>query len=196
MQPAGGVDDDDVEAAVLRLGHRAARAAHRVLFARRVVDLDASLLADDRELLDRGRAPHVGRDEQRVTALLGEPPTQLARRRRLARPLEAEQQDHARSGGRLRQPALRVAEERQHLVAHDAHDLLRRRQALEDFLIDGAIAHAIDEGLDDLEVDVRFEQRHADLAQRGLDGLLGEPSLAAKGAEHSLETIAERVKHA
>ena len=46
------------------------------------------------------------------------------------------------------------------------------RQALEDLLIDRPVAHAIDERLDDLEVDVRFEQRHPDLAERGLDGLL------------------------
>ena len=88
-------------------------------------------------------------------------------------------------------PPCGVAEERQHLVAHDAHDLLRRRQALEDFLVDGAIADAIDERLDDLEVDVRLEQRHADLAQRRLDRLLGEAGLAAQGAENVLQAVAE-----
>ena len=90
-----------------------------------------------------------------------------------------------------RQPALRVAEQRQHLVAHDAHDLLRGRQALEHVLIDGAIAHPVDERLDDLEVDVGLEERHADLAQRRLDGLLRQASFAAKGAEDSLQSIAE-----
>ena len=78
-----------------------------------------------------------------------------------------------RSRGR-RQAALRVAEQRQHLVAHDAHDLLVRRQAAKDFLVDRPIAHAIDEGLDDLEVDVGLEQRHANLAQRQLDRLFGQ----------------------
>ena len=76
---------------------------------------------------------------------------------------------------RRRQPALRVAEQRQHLVADDLDDLLRRRQALEHVLVHRPIAHAIDERLDDLEVDVGFEQRQPDLAQRRLDGLLGEP---------------------
>ena len=50
-------------------------------------------------------------------------------------------------------------------------DLLGRRQALEDVLVDRAIADAVDERLDDLEVDVRLEQRHPDLAQRDLDRL-------------------------
>ena len=68
-------------------------------------------------------------------------------------------------------------------------DLLRRRQALEDFLIDRAIAHAIDERLDDLEVDVRLEQRHPDLAQRGFDGLLREAGLAPQRAETSCRRL-------
>ena len=96
---------------------------------------------------------------------------------------------------RRRQPARRVAEQRQHLVADDADDLLRRRQALEDLLVDRAIAHAVDERLDDLEVDVRFEQRHPDLAERGLDGRFRQPGFAAKGAENALEAVAERFEH-
>ena len=123
--------------------------------------------------------------------LLRQPSPQLARGRRLARALEAEQQDHARPGLRRRQPAGGVAEQRQHLVADDADDLLGRRQALQDLLIDGAVAHAVDERLDDLEVDVRFEQRQPDLAQRHLDGLLGEAALAAQRAEDLLQAVAE-----
>ena len=65
------------------------------------------------------------------------------------------------------------------------------RQALEHVLIDGAIAHPVDERLDDLEVDVGLEQRHADLAQRGLDGLLRQAGFAAKGAENALQAVAE-----
>ena len=94
-----------------------------------------------------------------------------------------------------RQAALRVAEERQHLVADDPDDLLRRRQALEHVLIDRAIADAIDERLDDLEVDVGLEQRQADLAQRRLDGLLRQAGFAPKGAEDVLQAVAERVEH-
>ena len=44
VQTAGGVDDDDVEAGVLRLGERAARALHRIHLARRIVDANARLL--------------------------------------------------------------------------------------------------------------------------------------------------------
>ena len=181
--------------AVARLGEGAGRAPHRIEIARRVVHAHAGLLRDDGQLLDRGRPAHVGRYEDRVLPLLCQPAAQLSRGRRLARPLQAEQQDDARPRLRRRQPAGAVAEERQHLVAHDAHDLLRRRQALQNLLIDRLVADAIDERLDDLEVDVRLEQRHADFAQRGLDRLLGEADLTAQRPEDSLQAVTERIEH-
>ena len=84
VQTARGVDDDDVEAGVLRLGQRAARALHRIHLAGRVVDANPRLLADHRQLLDRRRTPDVGRDQQRMTPLFRQPPRQLPGRRRLA----------------------------------------------------------------------------------------------------------------
>ena len=90
---------------------------------------------------------------------------------------------------------MRVAEQREHLVADDAHDLLRRRQAAQDLLVHRPIAHAIDEGLDDLEVDVGLEQRQPDFAQRRLDVRLGETCLAADRPEDVLQASAERVEH-
>ena len=92
-------------------------------------------------------------------------------------------------------PPWRVAEERQHLVADDPHDLLVRRQALEDVLVDRPIAHAIDERLDDLEVDVGFEQRQPDFPERQLDGLLREPALSANIAENVLEAAGKGLEH-
>src|SRR5262249_47308769 len=96
---------------------------------------------------------------------------------------------------RLWKPSGGVTEERQHFVADDADDLLRRRQAFQDLLIDGAVAHAVDESLDDLEVDVSLEQCHANLTQCGLDGRLGETGFAPEGAKNPLQAVAERVKH-
>jgi hypothetical protein len=73
--------------------------------------------------------------------------------------------------------------------------VLARGEAFQHFLIDRLVAHAIDESLDHLEVDVRFEQRHADLAQRDLDGLLRQANLAADGPEDVLKAITERIEH-
>jgi hypothetical protein len=50
------------------------------------------------------------------------------------------------------QPAFGVTEERDHLVAHDLDDLLRRRKAPKDVLPERPIPYAVDERLDDLEL--------------------------------------------
>ena len=93
------------------------------------------------------------------------------------------------------QPAFGVAEERQQLVADDLDDLLPRRQAPEDRLVHRPVADAVDERLDDLEVDVGLEQRQPDLAQRRLDVLGRQPDLAAQRLEDVLDAGAERLEH-
>jgi hypothetical protein len=195
VQPARRVDDDDVEPAVPGFGQRSRRARDRIHHPGRIVYPHPRLFADDRQLLDGRGTPHVGRDEQRMPPLLGQPLPELGRRGRLARTLESQQHDDARRFPRGRQPALRVSEQSQHLVAHDAHDLLIRREAAEDFLVDGPIAHPIDERLDDLEVDVRLEQRHPDFPECQLDGLFREPSLPADAAENVLQACGKGLKH-
>ena len=59
-----------------------------------------------------------------------------------------------------------AAHERDQLLVHDLHDLLRRREALHDLGAEGALLDVGDELAHDLEVDVGLEQRQADLAQR------------------------------
>ncbi len=191
VQPAGGVHDEDIEAAVPGVGKRAACARHRIHLARRIVHTDAGLLADHRELLDGGRPADVGRHDQRVASLLRQPSPELAGGGRLPRPLQTEKEDHPRTRLNRRQPPLGVAEQRQHLVADDPHDLLRRREALQNLLIDRPVAHPVDESLHDLEVHVRLEQRHANLTQGCLNGHFGEACFAAKRAEHALEAVAQ-----
>ena len=93
------------------------------------------------------------------------------------------------------QPAFGIAEERDHFVADDLDDLLRRRQAAEHILPQRPIAHAVDERLDDLEIDVGFEQREPNLAKRRLHVLGSQPRLAPKGLENVLKAIAERLEH-
>jgi hypothetical protein len=129
----------------------------------------ADLLAQHGQLLDRGRPPDVGRDQHRVPSLGHQQSRQLRGCRRLARALQAEHEDDARRARHVGQPTLRVAEQRQHLIAHDPHDMLGRRQAPQYFLADGLDPDALDERLDDPEVDVGFEQREANLAQRHVD---------------------------
>ena len=130
-----------------------------------------------------------------MPAFAGQEPRQLGARRRLARALQSQQQDDPRRDRRGRETALRIAEEGQHLVADDANDLLIGREALQDVGVDGAIADAIGERLDHLEVDVGLEQRHADLAQGDLHRFRREASLTADLAENVLKALAERFEH-
>jgi hypothetical protein len=78
---------------------------------------------------------------------------------------------------------------------HDLHDLLARVEPLQDVLSGRALAHLGDEVLDHLEIDVRLEQREADLAHRLRDRLLVEAALAAEVAEGVLEFVGEGVEH-
>ena len=77
----------------------------------------------------------------------------------------------------------------------DLHDLLARRQALEDVLAERPLANMRDEVADDGEVDVGLEQREPDLTHRARDRLLVEPALLAQVAENALQLVGKRVEH-
>ena len=136
--------------------------------ARLGVDRDVDLLAERLELLHRGRALHVGGDQQRPRAALAQLQRQLAGQRRLAGALQADQHDHRRASPSRLEPA-RLAEHLDQLVVDDLDDLLGRVEALEDLLADRPLADPLDEALGDLEVDVGLEQRAADLLERLVD---------------------------
>ena len=65
----------------------------------------------------------------------------------------------------------------------------------QDRLVHRLIADAVDERLDDLEVDVRLEQRQPDLAQRRFDVFGRQPDLAPERLEDVLDAGAERIEH-
>ena len=81
------------------------------------------------------------------------------------------------------------------LVVHDLHDLLAGGQALEHLRTDRAFPNARHEVLDHLEVDVRLEQRQADLAHGGIDVGLTDPAPAGQAVECLAQSLAERVEH-
>ena len=81
------------------------------------------------------------------------------------------------------------------LLVDDLHDLLARRQAPHDVLAERARLHAGDEVLDDLEVDVGFEQREADLAHRARDHLFVQLSAAPERAQSRVQLVAKGVEH-
>ena len=75
------------------------------------------------------------------------------------------------------------------LVVDDLDDLLAGREALRHVGAERARPHALDEVLDDLEVDVGLEQREPDLAHRARDRVLVELPAAADVVQSRLEPV-------
>ena len=200
VQAAGGVDDHGVEArASSPRRPRPSRAPPDPSRPAGSCTRSAGLLRDDVQLLDRRRTLHVGRHQQRMLALLRQPLRQLARRRRLAGALQPEQQDDARplrssAGGRPSAlPKSATISSRTILTTCCDGARLRSTSCLR--RVHRPVADAIDERLDDLEIDVGFEQRETNLAQRRLDVLGRQPRLAAERLEDVLEACAEGIEH-
>ena len=149
------------------------------------LDLPPELL----ELVDRCGTLEVGGDEPRLPAFLPQKQGELRRGRRLAGSLQAGKQDHRRRPARERKHRAAGAHQRGQLLVDHLHDLLARREALQDLLAEGALAHLGHEALDHLEVDVGLEQRKPDLAHRARDRFLIELPPPAEVAEGTLETV-------
>ncbi len=132
----------------------------------------------------------VAGGEQRVSSLSLEQVRELRGGRGLARTLQADEHDHVGSAVlRERHLALGRAEELRELVEDDLDDVLRRREGIHDLGGQALLLAVGDEALDDAIVDVGLEQRHADLAHRSVDIVLGETALALELGEGVLETV-------
>ena len=194
LEPTRGVDDHDVAAVgrcALETLARRGDGIRRVGAVNRQLDLAAELL----ELVDRGGTLEVRGDEARRLLLVpSQMERELGRRRRLARALEAAEEDDGRGAP---EHELRVGRAHQlgQLLVDDLHDLLARVEPLEDILAEGTLPHGVHELLHDLEVDIRLEQRESDLARGAGDGLLVEPGAAAEVAEGVLQAGGECVEH-
>src|SRR3990172_5260523 len=77
----------------------------------------------------------------------------------------------------------------------DFDDLLRRRKRAMHFLAHGLLAHAPEKVLDNLEVDVGFEQRQPYLAQRLVDVGLGQNAFAREFLEDGVEFLSQAFEH-
>src|SRR5437879_2458217 len=83
-----------------------------------------------------------------------------------------------------RRPA---AENPDQFLVDDADNLLGGREGLENFLPQRALPDVLDQLLDDFEIDVGLEQRHADLTQRRLHIFGRQASFAAQILEDTLQ---------
>ena len=128
-------------------------------------------------------------------ATLFEPGGQLAAGGGFAGALQAgHENDRGRLRGELEAGGV-FAEQCDQLVANDLDDLLGGRKRGEHFGADGLGADVLDEVVDDVEVDVGFEQGHADFAQGFGDVLFSERALAAEVLEGALQFVCKVLKH-
>ena len=160
-----------------------------------VVHGDVDLLAEALQLIDRRRPVDVASDEHRVSALLAKVDRQLGGVRRLAGTLQADHHQDLRRPVRSAERLALGAEDADQLFVDDADHRLGRRQRLQHVLTDGPLANGGDEVLDDPEVDVRLEQRPANLSHRVVDICLGQATFAREPAERFCQSIGEGIKH-
>ena len=158
------------------------------------VDGNLDLLAELLELVDRRGSLEVACDEAGPLAVLPQEQRELGGGGRLARALQAREEDDGRRPAE-RESRVARAHERGQLLVDDLHDLLAGSQALQDVLAERALLDRVGEVTRDLEVDVRLEERETDLAHRLGDGLLVEAAAATEAAERRLELVGEGVEH-
>ena len=188
LQTSRRIDDHDIIRVRCRVSDRSARDGNGILLPLRKHG-NTDLFADDRELLDGGGAIDIVRHEERTFALLFQHEGELARRGRLTRALETDKHDDRRRVWADIEPALRPAHELRELLVDDLDDRLRCCERVEYFLPDGTLLDALHEILNDLEIDVCFEQRHAHLAHRIVHVVLGQFAVSAHFLKDALQAV-------
>ena len=136
--------------------------------------VDCKISPQTRQLVTGCRTTRICCNQEHPFPLTLEVPPELAARRCLSSTLESYHHNDSRGGRGQSQTGSLAAHHLPQLLPHDLDDLMTRGQALEDFLTNCLFANSLDEVLDDLEVDIGFEQREANLFQRFRDVLFGE----------------------
>ena len=195
-EAAGGVVDDGVEAFAPR-----ALASARTQRGRRLAGLarvhgHVDRRAQRLQLLHRGRALHVGRDQQRAPALLLEMARELRRDGGLADALEAEQQHRDGSVSACERGVHRPHQAHELFLAA-RHEVLARAHAVHaargvahlrlDPRAERFLAQAREEILHHLVVDVGLEQRTAHVPERLVEVGVGQRLHAGKPLARALE---------
>ena len=196
VEAARRVEHDDVKAAEpSRLDGARCDLLRRLPFDDRQ-RIDPDLLAQDLQLLLRGRAARVERGHQHFELVaLFQPFRDFGCRRGFARPLQADHHD-GHGGWGVEVDGLRLGAERAHeLVMHDLDDHLSGRDRADNLLADGLFANAIREGLHHVQRHVGLDQRTAHLAHRFGHIAVGERAAARQLVENAGKAVGERFEH-
>ena len=195
-ETTGGVDDQHFVMMFPRIVDRGVGDVDRLLAVGRRKEIDADLRRQRFQLLDRGGTIDVGADDEHALLhLVLQEPRELAGGRRLARALQARQQDDRRRCRDQVERRIATTHDVRELALDHANQRLPRRQRADDFLADRAFANLGDEIADDRQRDVGLEQREAHFAERVLDVVFGQPRLTAQALDDAGQAISERVEH-
>ena len=208
VQAPGGVEDQRVDAGLLRFGERPLAhidgdadglAVRRDLVGLGVEEhagaaggLFADMIGHEAELLHSGGALEVGGGEHDGAPALLEVRGELAARGRFAGALQAAEHDDGGAGagaGDAGGVVAGVRHERDEAVVDDADHFFAGLEALGDLAADGFGADFLAEVVDHVVVDVGLEQRGADVLHRVGDVGLGDGRLAGQTAEGAVETF-------
>ncbi len=195
VEPAGGVDEDDVVGVGLGVLDCLFGDDDRLFLVAEGEHGDFELFAQHFELLDRRRAVYVGRDEQGSLVLLFEQEGELAGGGGLAGALEADEHYDGGRLGRDGDPALGAAHEVRQFVVDDFDDLLGGGEAFEHVVADGPFLDFGDEVFDDFEVDVGLQEGHAHFAHSVVDVCFGQFAPAPEFFECLLEFIGQAFEY-
>ena len=158
------------------------RLVRRVAFPQ----LDVDIFGNHLQLIARGGTIDVDGNEQRPMTAFLKPLRQFSGGCCLTGALKSDQHEDGRRLRREIDPDVLAAKHFDQFVANDLYDLLSGTQALHHLLADGFGFDRVGELLDDLEVDVGFEQRHADFFQRFVQVSFGKLALAAQILKYAL----------
>ena len=128
-------------------------------------------------------------------AIARKPASQLAGGRGLARALEPDDQEDARRLIGISQLGFVAAQDLDQFLMNDLDDLLGGRKRGHHFLAHGLRLDVLDELLDHPEIDVGFQQRHANFTQGALHIFGRELAFATQVLENPLQFIREVVEH-
>ena len=89
----------------------------------------------------------------------------------------------------------RLAERLDQLFVDDLDDRLRGRKRAHDLFADRALAHAGEKLFDDFEINIRLQEREADLTKRRVDIGFRQLAFAAELFENRVELLGQTVEH-
>ena len=194
VQASGGVEDDHVLVALPSGLEPGTCDLQRGRADRPGVDLDPDLVTQLHELIDGSGPIDVGGHQERPLPVLAQANPQLGGRGRLSRTLQPNQHEDRWAAPQVQLPTL-AAERRDELVVNDLDDLLSGIEPGQEVRAQRALTDAGDELLHHAEVDVRLEQRQADLAQGDVEVGLGDLCFPAQAVDHGLQPGTERFEH-